>query len=197
MPEISFSPTSHRPKVGLLPDDYFYAPSAPEVPSVPSPNSGPLKEAQDLVDRVLPNIGDIARVPTNVDIAGCDIGNNIARRAAMLNRTGQGDYDFEDIATEVMDDPVNGFLVVFNNHVQEFARVLYFLADITFTPGTEDHRNYLNSEYTRLQRRLNGEMRGYNAILACAQAQAFVSEHLDAPPFSPIIRPGKVPADFA
>ncbi|MEL7090398.1 MAG: hypothetical protein AAFN94_01565 [Pseudomonadota bacterium] len=197
MPKIAFSLTSVRPKVELIPDDYFYSPSPGDLPDVPDLPNGIEDQATDLVDRFLPNIGDISRVPTLVDTAGCDIGQRAALGAARLNRTQQTDYDLEDLATEVMDNQVDGFLVVYNNVVESYANAIYMLAPVFFTPGTPDYREYLNNQYTLHKRRLNGEVRGFNAILACALAVAYTNAHLDAPPFPDIVRQGKVPADFA
>lgn len=196
MPEITFGFTSLHPTLALTSDDYFYAPSAdiPDMTNVDPDNI--IGQAEELMDRIAPHIGDISKVPTFADVAGCDVGHSLARNAARLNATAEGGYTFEDIAIEVMDNDVDGFMVVYNAHVQAYARSLFVLADLTFGADSAGRSGYLNSEYTRLKRSLNGQIRGYNALLACAWGTAFLVSDLDATAPAPIVRQGKVPADF-
>lgn len=195
MPRILFEGVTGRPVLDLIVGDYFYAAQDPNIPLPDSPS--------DVIDRVKRVVGpidelvkDAAKIPTQFDINGCDVGDVMARNANNLNKINQGNFTLNYICEVLMDDPADGFMTVYNRFVRMHARVLFFDAPQIF-PNVESERNaFIQEQHNSLRGQVMGSVRAYHAALQCAYVRFLSADHLEAGSRAPIVRKGMNPEDF-
>lgn len=195
MPQIVFEVVSLAPKLSLMKGDYFHPPADISLPDISNNRSGEIGRVERLYDSFRRHAGDMLRTPTTEQVLGCGTGHQIGQSASRLQRSKGSGGTVHDVAVEVMDNPVDGFMVVYNSYVHAYARVVYTLSSMFELEA--DRAEYLDSEYKRLRGELLGQIRGYNAALLCAHGTIMTESFLDTAPFPPVIREGKVIGDFA
>lgn len=197
MPEITFMHMSGNPDLALVEGDYFYHNGPPDLPEIPSP-SGLFERAQNLVDKFARGVGDIGKVPTNLDINGANVGMALAKRVAVMNRLQEEDYTFYEICLIIMDgspkDGIEGFMDSYNLLVRQYAEAMYLHAEVIFSNSPQDKLSFLNKQFMNAKGLANGLVRATNAALLAAYAVAISKEELPLGPLATIKRGGKIPA---
>lgn len=197
MPRIVFEAVTVRPLLELMSDDYFYE---PQPPGIAIPDSGPgndiFERANRIVDGLLGNLGDMRFAALPVDLAGCDLGLTLANRVVTANRINGTAHSMQDFCREYMDDTEIGYMLAYNAHVERYAMILFRYAELAIpTPGP-DRDAFIHEQYRAIRANLMGTTRGYHALLQCAYGVAATEADLDRGLGEPIVREGKLPADF-
>lgn len=205
MPEITFQQWTGIPSIALIESDYFFQSSPPDLPDIPDLSEiegfdvgGIQRRAQEAVDKIIGNVGDAQYVPTILDLNGADLGVRFGRIVAAQNRIAMRDDTFYDICLVLMDGDEThpGFMGVYNEVVQKYARALFVTVPSFFSTDPIGRNAALAAVFRSSRNHLNGLLRSTQAALRGAYTIATTNSDLDIGNVETITREGKIPADF-